>query len=301
MSEHLHTHATSSGHLMLAIGSNLIIVVTEVVFGLLSHSMALLSEALHNFTDIGSLVLSLWGERVIKKPHTTQKTFGYKRTEVIIAFTNGAILLGVSGWVLVESILRIFRPEPIASMTMLIVAVISLLGNGFGTYILEKDAKKNLSLKSAWLHSLQDALFSLSIIFAAIIIYYTGWNWIDPAISIIISIFLLKEVFNIITESVNMLLDSVPVGIDFEVLKRALLAIRGVEEINDLHIWQTGSHDKFISAHVLIHENAEKERLGILIKARGLLESKFGIHHQTLQLVTTRELQRIGFQCEHCN
>ncbi len=119
-----HNHSTTSKNLVWSIGINVIIVIAEVIFGILARSMALISEALHNFTDVGSMTLSWWGEKVSARPNTNQKTFGYKRAEVIIAFVNGGVLLGVSGWVLIESIIRIFHPEPVAGFTMLTVAIV---------------------------------------------------------------------------------------------------------------------------------------------------------------------------------
>ena len=296
-----HNHPTTSKNLVWSIGINVIIVIAEVVFGILARSMALISEALHNFTDIGSMTLSWWGEKLSDRPQTEKKTYGYKRAEVIIAFVNGAVLLGVSGWVLVESVIRIFHPEQVAGFTMLIVAIISLVGNGIATYLLQAGASKNLNLKSAWLHSMQDALFSLGVVIAAIIIYYTGWNWVDPAVSIAVSIFLLKEVYEILSESVNMLLDSVPEDLDFEEIKKVLSGFEGVISINDLHIWQTGSHDRFLSTHMIINEMEKSERVKILAKIMSLLKEKYNIHHATIQMVSEEEIKEIGLECEHCN
>ena len=296
-----HNHPTASKNLVWSIGINVIIVIAEVIFGIVARSMALISEALHNFTDIGSMTLSWWGEKVATRPNTSQKTFGYKRAEVIIAFVNGGVLLGVSGWVLVESIIRIFHPEQVAGFTMLIVAIVSLVGNGLATYLLQAGADKNINLKSAWLHSMQDALFSLGVVIAAIIIYYTGWNWVDPVVSIAVSVFLLKEVFEILSESVNILLDSVPEDLDFEEIKKVLAGFGGVISINDLHIWQTGSHDRFLSAHMIINEMGKPERVKVLAKIITLLKEKYNIHHSTLQMVSEQEIKEIGLECEHCN
>ena len=296
-----HSHTTTSKNLVLSIGINAVIVIAEVIFGILARSMALISEALHNFTDIGSMTLSWWGEKVSDRPKTSQKTYGYKRAEVIIAFVNGGVLLGVSGWVLIESVIRIFHPEQVAGFTMLIVAIISLIGNGLATYLLQAGSEKNLNLKSAWLHSMQDALFSLGVVVAAIIIYYTGWNWVDPVVSIAVSIFLLKEVYNILSESVNMLLDSVPEDLDFDEIKKVLAGFDGVISVNDLHIWQTGSHDRFLSAHLIINEMQKSERVKVLAKIITLLKEKYNIHHSTLQMVSEREIKEIGLECEHCN
>lgn len=296
-----HNHPTTSKNLVWSISINVIIVIAEVVFGILARSMALISEALHNFTDIGSMTLSWWGEKLSDRPQTEKKTYGYKRAEVIIAFVNGGVLLGVSGWVLVESVIRIFHPEQVAGFTMLIIAIISLVGNGLATYLLQAGASKNLNLKSAWLHSMQDALFSLGVVIAAVIIYFTHWNWIDPAVSIAVSIFLLKEVYEILSESVNMLLDSVPEDLDFEEIKKVLSGFEGVVSINDLHIWQTGSHDRFLSTHMIINEMEKSERVKILAKIMTLLKEKYNIHHATIQIVSEQEVKEIGLECEHCN
>lgn len=296
-----HNYPTTSKNLIWSIGINVIIVIAEVIFGIVARSMALISEALHNFTDIGSMTLSLWGEKLADRPQNEKKTYGYKRAEVIIAFVNGGILLGVSGWVLVESTIRIFHPEQVAGFTMLVVAIVSFVGNGLATYLLQAGADKNLNLKSAWLHSMQDALFSLGVVLAAIIIYFTHWNWVDPIVSIAVSLFLLKEVYEILSESVNMLLDSVPEDLDFEEVKKVLAGFDGVTSINDLHIWQTGSHDRFLSAHMIIDEMDKNNETKILAKIMELLKEKYNIHHTTLQMVSEQEMKEIGLECEHCN
>jgi cobalt-zinc-cadmium efflux system protein len=247
------------------------------------------------------MVLSLWGEKLADKPQTKTKTYGYKRAEVLIAFVNGAVLLGIVGFVLVEAVIRLFNPEPVSSITMMIVAGVALVGNGLATYLLQKGASTNLNLKSAWLHSMQDALFSLGVVVSAGIIYLTGWVWLDPLASIIISIFLLKAIYSIITEAVNMILDSVPKDLDFTDVKNSISTIPGILEINDLHIWQTGSEDRYISMHMTVKEISQTERIKILAKVMTLLKEKYKIHHPTIQMVSEQEIKEIGLECEHCN
>jgi len=169
------------------------------------------------------------------------------------------------------------------------------------TYLLQKGADKNLNLKSAWLHSFQDALFSLGVVISAGVIYFTGWGFLDPLASIIISLFLLKEIYAIITEAINIILDSVPKDLDFAEIKAKLLTITGVLEINDLHIWQTGSEDRFLSTHIIIDEMDKIKRIKILAEAMELLRIKYNIHHPTFQIVTKQEIKEIGLECEHCN
>jgi len=296
-----HNHATASKNLIWSIGINVIIVVFEIIFGLLSRSFALITDALHNVADIGSMILSLWGEKLADKPQTEKKTYGYKRAEVLIAFVNGAALLGIVGFVLVESVRRLFNPEPVSGMTMMIVAGVALLGNGLATYLLQKGADNNLNLKSAWLHSLQDALFSLGVVISAAIIYFTGWNWLDSLASIIISLFLLKEIVAILIEAVDMMMDSVPVRIDFNEVKMKLSALPGIIEVNDLHIWQTGSENKLLSAHLKTKDLEPKERMEIIAKAQDFLEKDYHIEHVTLQIVSEKETQILKITCNHCN
>ena len=296
-----HNHPTASRNLVWSIGINICIVVFEIIFGLLSRSFALITDALHNVTDIGSMVLSLWGEKLADKPQTEKKTFGYKRAEVLIAFVNGAVLLGVVGFVLLEAAIRLFNPEPVSGTTMMIVAGIALLGNGLATYLLQKGADKNLNLKSAWLHSMQDALFSLGVVVSAGIIYLTGWNWLDPLASIVISLFLLKKIFEILGEALYMSLDSVPKDLSFADVKSRLLAMPGIIEVNDLHIWQTGSEDRLLSAHLKIAEIDARERMKLIADAQCDLEKMYHINHVTLQMVSAKEAKILDIACTHCN
>lgn len=292
---------TSLRNLIWAITLNVFIVIFELIFGLLSRSMALISDALHNITDIGSMVLSYFGEKISKWPKTNKKTYGYKRAEVIIAFTNGTVLLAVTIFIVIEAIQRFFHPIEVLGLQMIIVASVALVGNGIATYLLEKNAHKNLNLKSAWLHSLQDAIFSLAVIVGAVIIYFTGWMWIDPLLSILISIFLLKAIYKIIIESIDMMLDSVPKDIDFSDVQKSIIEIEGVKSIKDLHIWQINAEDRFLSAHIITREMIEKERVKILAKIITFLKEKYLISHSTIQIVSEREIKEIGLECEHCN
>ena len=296
-----HNHTTISRNLILSIFLNTGIVIFEIIFGLLSRSMALISDALHNITDIGSMILSWWGEKMSAWPSNDRKTYGYKRAEVIIAFTNGGILLVVTIFIIIEAVQRLFHPVEVAGIQMMIVAGVALLGNGIATYLLEKDAHKNLNLKSAWLHSLQDAVFSLAVIIGAGVIYFTGWNWIDPVLSALISVFLLKEIYKIVMESLNMMLDSVPFDIDFAEVQKTLTEISGIKSVYDLHIWQTGSDNKYLSAHLKIAELSGGERGVLLSKIQVLLQEKFQIKHSTLQMVSENESKNIEIECEHCN
>ncbi|MFA7208769.1 MAG: cation diffusion facilitator family transporter [Parcubacteria group bacterium] len=303
---HSHNKADSeepagNRNMVFAIILNIIITAFEIVIGLLIGSLALISEALHNFSDVGSLSLSWWGEKIKTKGNTAFKTYGYKRAEILIAFFNSLVLLAVVAFILVEASQRLFHPSEIAGTSMIWAAVVALVGNGIATYLLEKDAHKNLNMKSAWLHSFQDALFSLGIVVGAVLIYYLHWFIIDPIISIVLSAYVLKEVYGLMKQAIDILMESVPDDIDFEEVKNTLNSLAGVIRVNDLHIWQTDSNSKFLSTHLEIENVENGQRNELLSQAQEMLASKFRIDHATIQMMSATETEKLKMKCDHCN
>ncbi len=284
-----------------AIVINIIITAFEIAAGLFIGSLALISEALHNFSDVGSLSLSWWGEKIKTRGNTTIKTYGYKRVEILIAFFNSLVLMSVVVFILIEAVQRLFHPSEIVGASMIWTAVLALVGNGIATYFLEKDAHKNLNMKSAWLHSFQDALFSLGIVVGAILIYYFHWYIIDPIISITLSVYVLKEVYGLIMQTINILMESVPEDIDFEKVKAELLSMSGIKEVNDLHIWQTDSDTRFLSAHVEIENLENEKRTELIIKIQKEMLAGFKINHTTIQMISITEAEKMKLNCGHCN
>ena len=306
--EHGHGHDKKKGgessdnkNIATAIVLNILITAFEIVVGLLIGSLALVSEALHNFSDVGSLSLSWWGEKIKTKGNTTLKTYGYKRAEILIAFFNSLVLLAVVTFILFEASQRLFNPSEIIGTSMIWAALVALVGNGIATYLLEKDAHKNLNMKSAWLHSFQDALFSLGIVVGAVLIYYFHWFIIDPIISIVLSVYILKEVYKLMKQTIDILMESVPSDIDFEEVKNVLNALVGVIGVNDLHIWQTDSNSRFLSTHLEIENVENGERNELLFRIQELLDSKFRINHFTIQMLSVTETEKLKMKCEHCN
>ena len=284
-------------NLLKAIGINIVIVIAESIVGFLSGSMALISDALHNLTDVGSMVLSLFGEKVISKKPDGQKTYGYRKTEGIIALVNGLVLIALIGILIFESAQRIAHPESFDTNKVLFTAILALIGNGIATYFLEKDHKHNLNLKSAWLHSLQDAIFSLGVIVAAIIIHFTNLWIIDPIISIAISLFLLKEAGGLIKKSVNLLMDSVPENMNIKTIKAELGEIRGVAKVNDVHIWENGTDKRIFTVHLLKDKQSDASNDDIIASVQKLMLEKYKVDHSTIQIVNDNS----ELQCEHCN
>lgn len=283
--------------LIIAIIINSFIVIFEIILGVLIGSLALISDAIHNITDIASLVLSFVGEKISARPANSQKTYGYKKIEAIIAFINSSILLAIIIFILVEAVKHLFTPSEINGLSMLIVASIAFIGNGIATLIL-RNKEENLNMKSAWLHSMQDALFSLAVIIAATLIHYFNWSIIDPIISILVSLFLMKEAYSITKKSINMLLDSTPHDINFSEVKNSLLDSNNIVSVKDLHIWQADSQTKLMSAHVIVKNDVNK--IKILKDLKKILYDKFEISHTTLQIFSESE-SNIVENCKHCN
>jgi cobalt-zinc-cadmium efflux system protein len=291
-------HPQSLRNLIFAMFINGGIVTFELIFGLMIQSMALISDAVHNLSDIAVMGLSYGAEKVARRPADESKTYGYRKIEFIAAFVNCIALSVVIAFIFWETLKRLAAPPEIPGQIMFWVAVVAFVGNGAATLLLHKISAGNLNLKSAWLHSLQDALFSVGVIGGAILIMLFGWRFIDPVISIVICLVIAREIYKIVRQTVNTLLDAVPPDIDFAAVRTDLLAIPAVEQVNDLHIWQTCSALKLLSAHLLIKENASDSET-IIRTAQEMLVNKYGINHATLQLLPTSA--GAMEHCSHCN
>jgi len=304
--EHNHDHNNTHHHEPLASLKNLVfamvinggIVVFEMFFGLMIQSMALISDAVHNLSDIAAMIFSYWAEKVSRRPATALKTYGYRKVEFIAAFVNSIVLSVVIAFVFWETLKRFTAPLEIPGKEMLWVAVVAFVGNGAATLLLQKISARNFNMKSAWLHSLQDALFSLGVIVGALLIMFFGWRLVDPLISLAICIVIAREIYKIVRQAVNSLLDAVPPGIDFLQVKNDLLAIPAVAEVNDLHIWQTGAEQKLLSAHLKSGEESPDHET-IIRAVQEILLQKYGINHTTLQILPASAGKME--HCSHCN
>ena len=290
-----HEQTASLRNLLFAIVINGGIVAFEMIFGLLLRSMALISDAVHNLSDIAAMIFSYWAEKVARRPANTAKTYGYRKIEFIAAFVNSIVLSVVIAFVFWESLKRLVSPPEIPGRVMLWVAVVAFIGNGAATLLLQKISARNFNLRSAWLHSLQDALFSLGVIAGAVLIAIFGWRLVDPLISLAICLFIAREIYRIVRQAVDSLLDSVPPGIDFTLVREDLLAIPDVAAVNDLHIWQAGADQKLLSAHLLSGGESQDSE-AIIRAAQKMLIGKYGINHTTLQI-----LPDSAGKMEHCN
>jgi cobalt-zinc-cadmium efflux system protein len=298
--EHNHNHEqpASLKNLIFAMVINGGIVAFEMFFGLMIQSMALISDAVHNLSDIAAMIFSYWAEKVSRRPANAAKTYGYRKIEFIAAFVNSIVLSVVIAFVFWETLKRFIAPMEIPGKEMLWVAVVAFVGNGAATLLLQKISVRNFNMRSAWLHSLQDALFSLGVIVGALLITFFGWRFVDPLISLAICIVIAREITKIVRQAVNSLLDAVPPGIDFLQVKNDLLAVPAVAEVNDLHIWETGSEQKLLSAH-LQSKGESSDSEAIIRSAQEMLLHRYGINHTTIQLLpfSAGEMEH----CSHCN
>ena len=262
-------------------------VVVEAVAGIRSGSLALLSDAGHNFTDAFALLLAAIGLKLQSRPGNHVKTFGYQRAGVLVAFINALALVLLAGILFYESYQRLIHPEPVAELTMMVVASIGLVMNlaivwGLGGH------GQDLNLRGAWLHMVGDAASSAGIIVGAFAIRCTGWLAIDPVLSILIGIGIVWSAWDIIRDSLNILLEGLPKGLKLTEVTSELGQLPGVIDVHDLHIWSLGSEAHALSCHVLIEDMPPSASESILRTINRVLCDRFAIHHTTIQFEHTK-------------
>jgi cobalt-zinc-cadmium efflux system protein len=258
-------------------------VIVEVVAGIQAHSLALLSDAGHNFTDALAILLAWVGFRMQSKPADETKTYGYHRAGVLSAFVNALTLIALSAWIFYESVVRLSHPEPVHETLMIVVAAIGLAVNGCIMLGLRSASRHDLNIRSAFIHMLGDALGCFAIILGAVAIRYTGWVQIDPLLSIVIGILIVWTAWDIIRESLNILLEGLPRGIGLRDVSDTMRGVEGVLDVHDLHIWSLGSSTHALSCHVLIEDVPPSCSDAILQRINGMLAERFHISHTTVQ------------------
>jgi cobalt-zinc-cadmium efflux system protein len=275
---------TDSRRLALALAITGIYFFAEVVGGLLTNSLALLSDAGHMFSDTAALGLSLCAFQIARRPATSKKTFGYQRLEILAALINGLVLWLVVGVIFTEAYRRFLDPPEVHAPGMLVVALAGLAVNVVAGRILYACNQGNLNIRGAFLHVLGDALGSVGAIVAAVIILLTGWTLADPAISVLIGVLILYTSWELVRESVDILMQSVPRGIDTADVQRAMEQVTGVLKVHDLHVWTVTSGVFTLSAHAVIQESGNPQAILDQMEAR--LKNGFSIEHTTIQLET---------------
>ncbi|MEK6766881.1 MAG: cation diffusion facilitator family transporter [Planctomycetota bacterium] len=282
-SSHNHTHrGEERSKLILACSLTGAMFIVEGIAGFLTNSLALLSDAGHMLTHLIALLISLGAILFAAKPPTARKTYGFYRLEILAALFNGATLFLITLWIFFHAYKRIINPEPIASWHMLIVAVIGLIVNLACAYIL-KTSHGSLNIKSAFIHMMADTFSSLVVVFGAIIMHYTQWYMLDPALSILICIVILVWSYQLITESVDILLEATPKDVDLENVVKSISELNEIEGVHDVHIWTITSGMYAMSAHVYIKDLMVSETHRIMANINTLVNEKFSIGHTVIQ------------------
>ncbi|MEJ7931700.1 cation diffusion facilitator family transporter [Ramlibacter sp. AN1015] len=267
----------------MALGLTCVVLVAEVVGAWISGSLALLSDAAHMFTDAAALAIALSAARLSQRPADARRSFGYHRFEILAAALNAVLLLLASAYILFEAASRAFDPPRVESNAMLAVAVLGLLTNLAGMWLLYSGREQNLNLRGAYLEVWSDMLGSVGVIAAALVIGATGWLWVDPLVAALIGLWVLPRAWHLLRASAHVLLEGTPEHIDLQALERDLLATAGVRGVHDLHVWSLGSRSVSLSVHLVMHESVDRPE-ELLERVRAQLASHFGIHHSTVQL-----------------
>jgi cobalt-zinc-cadmium efflux system protein len=282
-----HHHNNPQGEnrsLLLATLLNVLITAVEIIGGILSNSLALLSDAIHNFSDTLAILLAYVAGKVSKRKSNERKTFGYKRIEILAAFFNALVLIGISVFLVYESILRFSDPEPIKGLMMLIVATLGLLFNLAAVVLLKKHSSSSLNIRSAYLHLLGDTLSSFAVIIGGILIYFFEVYWVDPAITILISIYIVRETWGVFRDSSNILLMATPEGLEVQQITDELMQIDGISNIHHVHLWGLSEKEFHFECHVDLEQDLAISKTDpIKNKMLALLKNKFGIGHLTVQ------------------
>ncbi|MBC7265411.1 MAG: cation transporter [Coriobacteriia bacterium] len=287
---HVHTAPENlSARLLASVVVNLAITVAQVVGGVLAGSLALLSDAAHNASDVLGLVLAYAANRAGRLPATERRTYAFKRAEVLAAFVNAAGLLAVSVWVLIEGVGRLLHPQPVEGGVVALLAGVGLVANTGAAVLLR--GGRDLNVRSAFLHLVADAVTSFGVLAGGVVMLLTGWGAVDAVVSIALALWMIRESFSIVKASTDVLLDAVPAGVVLGEVQRTILDAEHVVEVHDLHVWSLSSTERALSAHV-VTDCTDLEALSASIaRIKTELRTHHGIAHSTL------ELECVGGEC----
>lgn len=285
MSEiHIHKHEVQGKNLVLSIVLNVIITIAQLIGGIISGSLALISDALHNFSDVLSLVFSLVAHKLSRKKATIENTFGYKRAELIAAFVNASTLIIVAFILIYGAFERFFNPQPIESNLVIWLAFLGIIVNGLSVLFLKKDAEHNINMKSAYLHLLTDMLASVAVMVGGILMKYFGWFWVDSVMTILIAVYLIIVGIKLLLTSTKMLMLFTPDHINIKEIVREVHKINGVGKLHHIHVWHLNDEELHLEAHLDCSEDIKMSEFNILLdKIEQVLFIKFHINHINIQ------------------
>lgn len=281
---HDHHHPKVTGtRLLITIVLNLFITLAQIIGGTISGSMALLSDAAHNFSDVLALVISYVANKLSSKVNTPEQTYGYKRAEIFAAFINAFTLIFIAIFILVEGVLHLFKPEEIAGDIVIYLAALSILLNGLSVFLIKEDAKNSLNIKSAYLHLFTDMLTSIAVLISGLLVKYYQLYWFDSVISIAIAFYLIYNSWDIFITSLKVMMQFTPKGIDIKKIAEKITVLSGIKNIHHIHVWQLGEHDIIFDAHIDTDQNISITDFEEIHRQIGGILKTFDIHHFTIQ------------------
>jgi len=285
MSEvHIHKHEVQGKNLVLSILLNLLITVAQVVGGVISGSLALISDALHNFSDVLSLVFSWIAHKLSRRKASLEHTFGYKRAELIAAFVNASTLVIVAFILIYGAVGRLINPHPIQSGLVIWLALLGIVVNGLSVIFLRKDAEHNINMKSAYLHLLTDMMASVAVLVGGLLMKFYGWFWVDSVMTIAIAVYLIVVGVKLLITSTKMLMLFTPDFIDIKELVREVHKIKGVNKLHHIHVWHLNDEELHLEAHLDCSEDIKMSEFNTLLsEVEQVLFLKFNINHINIQ------------------
>jgi len=278
---HEHGRLANPRAFRTALGLTGAFLVVEVIGGVVTGSLALLSDAAHMFTDTAALAIALAAVKIGERPADSKRTFGYRRFEILAATTNAVLLFGVALYIIYEGYRRLIEPPQIQSLPMLVIAALGLAVNLLAMRVLSPGQDDSVNIRGAYLEVWSDMLGSLGVILAALVLWLTGWTWVDTVVAVGIGLWVIPRAWSLLKETVNVLLEGVPKGLQLDQISRAIASTEGVAGVHDLHVWALTSDMPSLSAHVVTQDGADSDAVRIAVSQA--LADQFSIRHVTLQ------------------
>lgn len=294
MHSHSHSHFNdltqqTIRRLALSLGITFVFVFVEIAAGIYSNSLALLTDAAHNFTDVLALALSWWALRLTSQPATQNKTYGYHRAGILAALANSTTLVVIALGIFYEAYRRFLNPPEVQADVLIGVGMVAVVINVVTALLVRRGAEYDLNIRSAFLHLMGDVMSTIGAVIAGVIIRYTNWNWLDPLVSVLIGFLILWSAWSIVREALDILMEGTPTDINMDAMVEEIVSVDGVRGVHDLHVWSITQAMRTLSAHLVTDDMSISE--GALIQARvsEVLNQGYGVNHATLQL-----------ECEDC-
>lgn len=286
----IHKHTVQGKNLLISILLNILITIAQVVGGIISGSLALLSDALHNFSDVISLVISYIAHKLSRKKATISQTFGLKRAELLAAFINAITIVVLAVYLIFEAVTRFFDPVVIAPGLVIWLSLLGIVANGVSVLLLRNDAHHNLNMRSAYLHLLTDMLASVAVLIGGLAMQFFQWYWVDGIMTLLIAIYLIIVGFDLLMTAVKMLMLFTPAHIDIKAIVREVHKIQGVNKLHHIHVWHLNEEELHLEAHLDCTDDITMSQFNVLLQEiEDILYEKFNINHVNIQPEYSKE------------